>query len=69
MDRKAGNPGIDAPEGAYDVATQTILDMVNDPAALRDLTDWVIEIRDENEQTLLTIPFSEATHVSGSGWA
>jgi hypothetical protein len=60
---------LDSPKAAYDVATRSILDIVNDPAAVRDFTDWVIEIKDENGQTLLTIPFSEATQVSGSGRA
>ena len=60
---------LDSLKAAYDAATQTILDMVNDPAAVRDHTGWVIEIRDENGQMLLTVPFTEATEVSGSGRA
>ena len=60
---------LDSSKAAYDAATQTILDMVNDPSAVRDLTDWVIEISNEHGQTLLTVPFSEAIQVSGSGRA
>ena len=60
---------LDSPKAAYDAATQTILDMVHDPSAVRDHTGWVIEIKDENGHTLLTVPLSEATQVSGSGRA
>ena len=60
---------LDSSKAAYDAATQTILDMVNDPSAVRDHTGWVIEIRDENGQMLLSVPFTEATQVSGSGQA
>ena len=60
---------LDRPQAAYDAATQTILDMVHDPSADRDHTGWVIEIRDENGQMLLAVPFTEATQVSGSGRA
>ena len=60
---------LDSLKAAYDAATQTILDMVHDPSTVRDHTGWVIEIRDENGQMLLSVPFTEATQVSGSGWA
>ena len=65
------NAGLvfDSPRAAYDAATQTFLDMVNNPAAVPDLTNWVIEIKDEDGRTLLTVPFSEATRASGSGRA
>ncbi len=60
---------LDSPRAAYDAATQTTRDMVNDPAVARDLTGWVIEIKDENGRTLLTVPFTEATQASGSSRA
>jgi hypothetical protein len=60
---------LDSSKAAYDAAAQTILDMVNDSSAVRDLTEWVIEIRDETGQTLLTVPFSEAIQTPRSGRA
>ena len=60
---------LDSSKAAYDAATQTALDMVNGSSAVRDLTDWVIEIRDEHGEMLLTVPVSEAIQASGSGRA
>ena len=60
---------LDGPKAAYDAAAETILNMMYGRAEDRDFSGWVIEIKDETGQTLLTVPFSEVARVSGSGQA
>ena len=45
---------------AREVAFETIRDLVSDPFPRGDYRHWAMHIKDENERTLVTIPFPRA---------